>query len=248
MDQTCKEILNNLNIYEKKHTQYTRCLCRNIELLISNKPEEKIRQIFLYFLLKRSGLFPEQINLKVEYNNLDIAIYKNFELENFRPLQPPIAIVEVKREEENLLTHENQLLKYLDEQRSSMGILFNARDLILLKMANNGDHFSKKRLKCIEDVPVILSETLNQANVDYSEYKRARDGDIKSFIHLIKKYGKYTLHKFTFMLKTSSEPITGCCFSYNQDFIYYDIYAKYSRKKRFSFRYYDFDKLISVIY
>ena len=248
MDQTCKEILNNLNIYEKKHTQYTRCLCRNIELLISNKPEEKIRQIFLYFLIKRSGLFPEQINLKVEYNNLDIAIYKNFVSESFRPWQAPIAIVEVKREKEYLPNHENQLLKYLDEQLSSMGILFNARDIILLKKSKNEDHLLKKHLKSIEDVPVILSETLIKKNVDYSEFKKAKYGNIKSFISLIKKYGKYTLHKFTFMLKTSSKPITGCCFSINQDFIYYDLYAKYSRKKRFSFRSYDFEQLISVIY
>lgn len=247
MEQTCKEILKNLNIYEKNYTQYTRCLYREIEILISNKPEEKIRQIFLYFLIKRSGLYPAQIDLKVEYNNLDIAIYKNFESDNFRLLQSPIGIIEVKREEECLLNHENQLLKYLDEQRSSMGILFNARDIILLKKTNN-DRFQKKYLKSMEDVPVILSETLNKSNVDYLEFKRASEGNIKSFVYLIKKYGKYTLHKFTFMLKTSSKLITGCCFSINQDFISYDLYAKYSRKQRFSFRSYDFDKLISVIY
>ena len=247
MDQTCKEILENLNIYERNYTQYTRCLCRGRELLISNKPEEKIRQIFLYFLIKKSRLFPDKINLEVEHHNLDVAIYQNFELENFRPWQPPIAIVEVKREEEYLPNHESQLLKYLDEQRSSMGILFNARDIIILEKANS-DYFFKKHLKSIEDVCVILSETLNISNADCSEFKKANHGDIKSFVYLIKKYGKYALHKFKFMLKNSSKPITGCCFSINQDFIYYDIYAKYSPKKRLSFRSYDFDKLISVIY
>ena len=248
MDQTCKEILKNLNIYERNYTQYTICLCRKKEILLSNHPEEIIRQIFLYFLIKRTDLFPNFINLKVEYNNLDIAIYKNFALKNFRPLKPPIGIIEVKREEEYLPNHENQLLKYLDEQRSSMGILFNARDIILLEKANSSNNFSKKHLKSIEDVSVILSENLEKNNLDFSQFERAEDGNVESFIHLINKYGKYTLHKFTFSLKNISKSITGCCFTYDQNYIYYDLYGKYSRKKRFSFRYDDFDKLISIIY
>ena len=248
MNRTCQEILKNLNIYERKYTQYTRCLCRNIEILISNRPEEKIRQIFLYFLINRTDLFPELINLKVEYNNLDIAIYRIFKLESFRPLQSPILIIEIKREEEYLSNHENQLLRYLEEQRSSMGILFNARDIILLEKTNRENHFSKKYLKSIENIPTIISGSLDNENLDCSEFEKARNGNIESFIHLIKKYGKYALHKFTFRLKTSSELITGCCFSYDMNSISCNLYTKYDQNKRFSFKYDGFDKLISIIY
>ncbi|URD48490.1 type I restriction enzyme HsdR N-terminal domain-containing protein [Chroococcidiopsis sp. CCNUC1] len=248
MEQLCKEILGQLNIYERNHTHYTKCLGREIELIISNKPEERIRQIFLYFLINKSGLFPNRINLKVEYNNLDIAIYKNFELEDFRPLQHPIAIIEVKREEESLLSHENQLRRYLDEQRSSLGILFNGKNLVLFKKAYKEAYFSKEDLKSIEDIPGILREALHQENNDRLEFEKARDGDINSFVYLVKKYGKYTLHKFTFALKDSCDLIIGCCFRAEQDCISYDLYGNYSRKNRFSFKYHAFDKLISVIY
>ncbi len=250
MNRLCEEIFQKLNIYEKNYTQYTKCLCRNIEILISNKPEEKIRQIFLYFLINHSGLFPDKINLKVEYNNLDIAIYKNFELEDFRPSQPPIAIVEVKREGENLQFHEKQILRYLNEQRSPIGILFNGNDLILLKKSEQNSDFSSIHLKLIEDVPDILQEVLDRVNSDLSEFEKARNNDVDSFVYLIKKYGKYAVHKCTFLLKGRCDPITGCFFSYDEKYIYYTLYGKYSKKKssRFHFEYRDFDKLISIIY
>lgn len=248
MHQLCEEILEKLNIYERNYTQYTKCLCRGIELLISNKPEEKIRQILLYFLIHKSGLFPSLINLKVEYNNLDIAIYRNIESETFRPLQSPAAIIEVKREKENLLNYENQLVRYLNEQRSRIGILFNGDDAILFRKDDKKTDFSKNYLSSIEDVSSLLLEATYQVNDDWLEFRKASDGDVESFVYLIKKYGKHTLHKFSFALKSDYNPIVGCCFSCDQDCIYYDIYGKYSRKKRFCFKYHDFDKLISVIY
>ena len=250
MDQLCEEILQQLNFYKRNHTQYTKCLCREIELAISNKPEEKIRQIFLYFLINESGLFPDLISLKVEFNNLDIAIYKNSKLGYFKPWRPPTAIIEVKREEEDLLNHEKQLLRYLDEQRSSVGILFNSSDLILFKKSDTEARFSKSHLKSVKDVPDVLREALNRVDNDLLEFEKARNGDVNSFIYLIKKYGKYALHKFTFVLKNNCNPITGCFFTYDQDCIYYDIYGKYSRKQKEKFRFksHDFDKLISIIY
>jgi hypothetical protein len=248
MHQVSEEILEKLNIYERNYTQYTKCLCRGIELLISNKPEEKIRQIFLCFLIYRSGLFPNLINLKVEYNNLDIAIYRNIDSETFRPFQPPAAIIEVKREKENLLNYANQLLRYLNEQRSPIGILFNGNDVIFFKKDDKENGFSRVFLNSIEDISSVILEATHQVNDDYLEFRNARDGDVNSFVYLIKKYGKHTLHKFSFVLKSDYTPIVGCCFSCDQDCIYYDLYGKYSRKKRFCFKYHDFDKLISVIY
>jgi hypothetical protein len=248
MDQFCQEILEKLNIYERNYTLYTKCLHREIEIIISNKPEEKTRQVFLYFLINQSGLFPSLINLKVEFNNLDIAIYKNFELEDFRIFQPPIAIIEVKRQEEKLLDHVNQLNRYLEEQRSYLGVLFNGSNLILFKRSSEESTFYKSDLPSIKDLPTILRETLNKPDNDLSKFQEARNGDIDSFVYLITKYGKYTQHKISFLINDSSEVILGCCFSCDQDYIYYDFYGKYSRKKRFSFKYSSFDRLVSIIY
>ena len=184
----------------------------------------------------------------MEYNNLDIAIYKKIKLEYFRPFQYPIAIIEVKREEENLSDHENQLLGYLSEHRTSIGVLFNGSACLLFKKSSKEANFSRSNIRTIEDIPAILREALNQPDSDFLEFERARGGDTDSFVYLIKKYGKYALHKFTFLLKDNCEPILGCFFSYDQDYIYYDLYGKYSSKKKFSFKYHAFDRLISIIY
>ena len=248
MDQFCQQILEKLNIYERNYTLYTKCLHREIEIIISNKPEEKIRQIFLYFLIHQSGLFPSLINLRVEYNNLDIAIYKNFELEDFRLFQPPTAIIEVKREEENLLDHVNQLTRYLEEQRSYIGVLFNGSNLILFKRSSEESIFHRSYLTSMQDLSIILQEALNNLDNDLLKFQEAKNGDINSFVYLITKYGKYTQHKISFLINDSCEVILGCCFSCDQDYIYYDFYGKYSRKKRFSFKYHSFDRLISIIY
>jgi Type I restriction enzyme R protein N terminus (HSDR_N) len=250
MDKFCQEIFGNLNIYERNYTLYTKCLCRGIEIIISNKPEEKVRQIFLYFLINQSGLFPDLVNLKAEYNNLDIAIYKNSELEDFRPFQPPAAIIEVKREEEKLLDHAKQLYGYLDEHRSLIGILFNGSDLILFRKSDEESIFLRSHLDSIKDFPAILRESLSKVNIDCLEFQKAKNGNVDSFVHLIKKYGKYTQHKFSFLLTNSCEVIHGSCFSYDQDYVYYDLYGKYSpsRRNRFSFKYHSFDRLISLVY
>jgi len=246
MDRLCEEISQKLNIYERNYSKYTRCLIRGTEILISSKPEERVRQILLYFLINESGLFPHLIDLKVESDYLDIAIYKNTEDENFKPCQPPILIIEVKREEETLLNHEHQILRYLRESRSEIGILFNGIQLISY-MRNENNDFIRNQLKCITDIPSLILQSTNKKEGDFLEFKKAQDGNINSFIYLITKYGKYANNEFTFLLKNTATPIVGCFFSYDENNIYYDTYGKYSKRK-FSFRHYNFEKLVSIIY
>jgi hypothetical protein len=72
-----KEVQKKLDIYTKKNNQaYIKCLIRGIEIPINGRPEELVRQIFIHFLIKESGLFPNRINIKVEANNHDIEIHK----------------------------------------------------------------------------------------------------------------------------------------------------------------------------
>ena len=100
----------------------------------------------------------------------------------------------------------------------------------------------------MQDLSIILQEALNNLDNDLLKFQEAKNGDINSFVYLITKYGKYAQHKISFLINDSCEVILGCCFSCDQDYIYYDFYGKYSRKKRFSFKYHSFDRLISIIY
>jgi len=245
MNTLYASILECLDIYDRDFIQYTKCLYRSVEILISNKPEEKVRQALLYFLINRSSLFPDLIDIKVEYNHLDIAIYKKSSNDDFNPIQYPSVIIEIKREEENLLNHQNQLQRYLREMRSSIGILFNGREVIVINKLSESD-FQKSYLDSMEDIPSVILEGLRQERQNLSEFESARDGNIDSFISLAKRYGKYGTHKFVFALKNKPVLISGCFFRHDQDEIYYDVYGKYSRKKSFSFNHSEFSKLISI--
>ena len=241
------EIRSKLCTYERDYLQYTKCLCRGIELLLSGKPEEVVRQVFLYFLIHESELFPNTISVRTEHNNLDIAIYKPPTEEQFRPRQAPVVIVEVKREDAYLPDHKDQLFRYMKEQRTSVGILFNGNEVIVYEKGTEG--VSKKgQLDSLSELRDLLKCVLCRDEVDLCEFQCARDGDVDSFIYLASKYGKYTVHQFKFTLKNTLMLITGCCFQVQGQRIYYDIYGKYGPKKRFSFDRCEFERLISMIY
>ena len=247
MKPLCAEIHSKLWIYERNYLQYTKCLCRGIELLLSGKPEEVVRQVLLYFLMRESGLFPDTIDVKTEHNNLDVAVYKPPTEEHFRPLQAPLAIVEVKREEAHLSDHEDQLFRYMNEQRTSVGVLFNGNEIIVYEKGPEGVP-AKCCLESLSELRDLLQRVACRDEVDFCTFQRARNGDVDSFIYLASKYGKYTLHKFTFTLKSAPVPITGCCFRLQEQHVYYDVYGKYTPKKRFGFDRCEFERLLSVIY
>lgn len=64
------EIRSKVCVYERDYLQYTKCLCRGIELVVSGRPEELVRQVLLYFLLRESGLLPDTIAVRTEHYNL----------------------------------------------------------------------------------------------------------------------------------------------------------------------------------
>lgn len=216
-------------------------------MLLTGRPEEVVRQVLLYFLMRESGLYPDTIDVKTEYNNLDVAVYKPSREEQFRPLQAPLVIVEVKREEANLPDHEDQLFRYMKEHRTSTGVLFNGNEIIAYETRSEGTP-EKRRLESLSELRDLLLRLACRDEVDLRAFQQARDGDVDSFSYLAGKYGKYTLHKFTFTLKNSPTPITGCCFRLQEQRVYYDIYGKYAPKKKFGFDQCEFDRLLSVIY
>ena len=246
MTPHCTEIRSKLCIYERDYLQYTKCLCREIELVVSGEPEELVRQVLLYFLLRESGLFPDSIEIRAEHRNLDVAIYKFQSAEEFRPLQPPLVIVEVKREEANLLEHEGQLFEYMKEHRTRTGVLFNGNEIVAYEKGQ--DTPAKCSLDSLNELRDLVQCQATRDEVDFCAFQRAQDGDIDSFIYLACKYGKYTLHQFTFTLKNSLTPVSGCCFRLHDQLVYYDVYGKYAPKKSFYFSRSDFGRLLSLIY
>ncbi|MFN6500393.1 MAG: type I restriction enzyme HsdR N-terminal domain-containing protein [Nostoc sp. DedQUE01] len=242
MNSLNEEISLKLNIYKKNYTEYTKCLVRGREIVIDGRPEEKIRQLFIYFLVNGSGLFPNEIDIKVESNNHDIELYKTVKNKDFKPYQPPLMIVEVKREEEDLQNHEGQIERYLKKSCSEIGILYNYHEIIVYMKKDTV--FTSKYLNSLKDIPPLILQSFNKLEKDILEFEKAVNGSFNSFIYLINKYGEYKLNTIIFRVKSEQLPISGTFFE-SQD---YQVNYLNNGKKRQSLNFQDFEKLVSIIY
>ncbi|TVP65944.1 MAG: hypothetical protein EA343_02220 [Nodularia sp. (in: Bacteria)] len=241
-----EEMRQKLDIYSKKYNQqYTKCLFRGIEIPLNGRPEELVRQLFLHFMIKESGLFPDLINIKVESNNHDIEIYKKHKNSNFTPHQIPLVIVEVKREDVNLQNYYNQIQRYLTKAGCNLGILYNYHEIIAFIRKKN--EFEIIYLESLKDIPKLIISKDNSVDNGLLEFENAQNGNFKSFIYLINKYGKYTTNTVTFKMKSEQSEIDGYLFDVRENKIYYKICGKYSKKTQ-SFDAQDFEKLIAIRY
>ncbi|MDZ8024107.1 MAG: type I restriction enzyme HsdR N-terminal domain-containing protein [Nostoc sp. DedQUE11] len=245
MASLTEEIYRTLNIYKRNYTEYTKCLVRGKEIILDGRPEEKVRQLFIYFLVNKSGLFPNKIDIKVECDHHDIELYKAVKNQYFKPYSPPLMIIEVKREEENLLNHEKQIEKYLKKSCSEIGILYNYHQIIAY--TNKNAVFTSNHLNSLTDIPPLVLQSSNNIENDILDFEKAVNGSFDSFNYLTNKYGKYALNTIIFRLKGEQLPIAGCFFRFQDSKVYYDIYGKYAKKQQ-SFNYQDFEKLVSIKY
>jgi hypothetical protein len=241
-----KEMQEKLVIYSKKYNQkYTKCLVRGIEIPIDGRPEELVRQMFIHFLIKESTLLSDKIKIKVEANNHDIEIYKRQKNESFQPYQNPLIIVEVKREDVNLQNHSNQIERYLTNSDCNIGILYNFHEIITLVKKYN--QFEINRDKNLIDIQELILQANSSIDDDLLAFGNAQNGNIESFIYLIKKYGEYTNHRIIFKLKHQLFAIEGNLFYVKQEKIYYKVCGQYPKKHQ-SFDCQDFEQLISISY
>ncbi|MEH2373396.1 type I restriction enzyme HsdR N-terminal domain-containing protein [Nostoc sp.] len=245
MTSLSEEISRKLNIYNRNYTEYTKCLIRGREIFIDGRPEEKVRQLFIYFLVKESGLFPNEIDIKIESDNHDIELYKTVKNEYFKPYCPPIMIVEVKREEENLRNHEKQIQRYLKTSCSEIGILYNYHEIIAY--TKKDAVFTSNNLNSLKDIPPLILQSSNKLEKDILEFEKAVNGNFDSFIYLVNKYGKYKLNRIVFRLKREQLPIVGSFFKFQDNNLYYNIYVQ-DIKKQQSCDLQDFEKLVSITY
>jgi hypothetical protein len=240
-----EEVSETLNIYKRNYTECTKCLIRGREIFLDGRPEEKVRQLFIYFLVNKSKLFPNNINIKVEFNNHDIEIHKTVINKSFNPYCPPIMIVEVKREEENLSNHKAQIERYLKKSCAEIGILYNYSEIIAYTKQDGV--FTSKYLNSLEDIPPLILQSSNKLERDTSEFEKAITGNFNSFTYLANKYGKYKLNTIIFKLKGQELPVSGYFFEIHGEKVECYVYGK-SPKKKQSFNSQEFEKLISITY
>lgn len=241
------QLVAGLTLYERGHLRYTRCICRGIEVLVTGQPEELVRQALLHHLTRQSGLYPEVVDLRAEFHDLDIAVLKPPADECFRPISRPLVIIEVKRPEANLRDHEAQLFNYLIAHGTEDGVLYNGRELIAYRPDGTGG-WAGEQLGSLDGLDELLRAAASRPDPDLDTFRRAASGCTTSFLALAAKYGRYTLHQVTFTLRGSPGSITGCCLRVEGDRVHYDLYGNYARKQKFAFRMSDFDRLLSVIY
>ncbi|MEH1923450.1 type I restriction enzyme HsdR N-terminal domain-containing protein [Nostoc sp.] len=245
MTSLSEEISRKLNIYNRNYAEYTKCLIKGREIVLDGRPEEKVRQLFIYFLVNESGLFPSKIDIKIESDYHDIELYKTVQNEYFKPYSPPIMIVEIKREEENLRNHEKQIERYLKKSCSEIGILYNYHQIIAY--IKKDAVFTRNKLNSLEDIPPLILQSSNKLDKNLLEFEKAVNGSFDSFIYLVNQYGKYKLNRIVFRLKGEQLPIVGYFFKFKENKLYYNIYVQDVKKEQ-SCDFQDFEKLVSIIY
>ena len=101
-------------------------------------PEEQVRQALIWFLLDgctRAAALQQHIRVGVEERSLDVAGFSagNVFDDRFRP-NVTVAILETKREEEDLANHVGQLRTYMQRDRCRCGLLFNGRAAVWITL------------------------------------------------------------------------------------------------------------------
>lgn len=101
-----------IEIYEYliDNVSYIDCVIRKKRVVLY--PEEKVRQAFILYLLSFTNINTDNYTIKVEYQNLDIVIYKKHKIKDFQPAHSPILIIELKSQNVDVLNFEHQLLNY----------------------------------------------------------------------------------------------------------------------------------------
>ena len=241
--ETYKDLENKLHIYERDHLRYTECLIRQRELLLTNKPEELVRQAFLLFLISHlSEIYPSLIEIVVEYNDVDIVFFRRHNIPAFRPYRPPILLIEVKRNESTLRDHQDQLVKYMKELRCDRGILFNFNEIILFEKFSD-ESFTDRNISDLISFKDYIVTIQDDEENDIKTFIEANAGSFENFKRLAVKF-KYS--RATFVSKEFTAPVEGFIFEFNGDEVLFDLVGHYSKKKH-SFNQNNFVKLISLL-
>ena len=229
-----------IEIYEYliDNVSYIDCVIRKKRVVLY--PEEKVRQAFILYLLKFTNINTDNYTIKVEYQNLDIVIYKKHKIKDFQPSHSPILIIELKSQNVDVLNFEHQLLNYLNLGSCDNGILSNCKQLYLYSKSNG---FRKKHITLCELDKLLIHDEMDE---DINLFESARNGDIDSFLELIEKYGKSNTNTITFQCSDYKVPIETFLVSYSMDYIFFDFCGVKSKRKQPKIKKNAFIKLISI--
>lgn len=240
-----KEMQTRLDIYSINNQKYLRCLIRNTEIAIAGRPEELVRQLCIYYLIKESPLLQDKIYIKVEANNHDIEIHKKELNHSFKPYKAPLIIVEVKREDVSLQNHHAQIKRYLTRACCNIGILYNYHEIIIFNKEEND--FKNNYLNNFKEVEKLILKESSITDCNLVEFEKAQKGNFESFGFLVGKYGKYTTNTIVFKLKNQPLELKGYFFRVQGDKVYYDPCGQFANKQQ-CFDRQDFEKLVSITY
>ncbi len=222
--------------YDFEGSKYIDCVIRKQRILLF--PEEKVRQAILLFLINYTEITPDNYVFKVEYNNLDIAIYHKPKVLEFQPIRRPLLIIEVKRKNEDILKHVPQLLNYLDLNSCNDGILANCQQLYLYSK----NYKYKKKQFNLTMLNGYFASCQSDGNVKYFEL--AQCGDVDSFVLLVNKYGR--TNKIRFLCSDYKIPIDTHLVSQISNYIIFDFCGRYQKKQTKILKN-SFVKLISIL-
>ncbi len=176
---------------------FVRCPVR--QRLLRLTPEERVRQALIWFLREgcnRAAALREYIRFGVEESSLDVAgFFAGAVLdERFRP-SVTVAIVETKRQEEELAGHVAQLKTYMSRERCRAGMLFNGREAMWLSLA--GDFGQPQWISELLTDLHAAEERIEQASVDTNvhlvacrqAFTAATGGDFDALVRLVSLFG-----------------------------------------------------------
>ena len=215
MIKQCHDYIIDIKSFTENDKQYSFCIVRNRKIIL--RPEEIVRQAFLIMLHKELNINFEDYNIKVEYKNLDIVVYNKFEIDSFNPNDNAVVIFELKRDEENLITHKEQLLRYLKSEFCEVGILFNCKSIFRLSKSNNFEITKIDK----QEISNVIENGKREKQNDEIEFEKAKQGNLESFKQLAKKYSHTNNIKFKCI--DYSAPITAYYFDFENNRIKFSI-------------------------
>lgn len=207
---------SELNSYRKSNLlNYCECPIRGEISLPDYKPEEKVRLTLLNYLVNLTELYPEKIDLFVEIDRYDISIYNKL-LGDISSYQPPILIVETKREDLNLINAFNQIVEYLKSSKTENGLLFNQRSCF--HIYNELNIFKTVEINYYFEIENIINSSLiNQSSKleeEKSLFDNAKKGDFEAFKVLSLKYRRNKIIVFTVNFNAVEYTIEGHLFEF----------------------------------
>ncbi len=222
----CQEFQNNIEILEdKNYSKFLYCIIRENKILLNSEPEEFIRQCMLYYLVYLSKIYPNLIDIKVEFNNADIVIFPVLPID-FKPYIP-LLIVETKTHT-NVNSDKKQLIGYLQEFRCSVGFLFDGNSLLFF----NGTQ--DRWLRNLEEFKEIILNELEKVSYadNYAIFKLSQLGSLDAFKQLSVEYGYADI---VFEYETLNGDLfkqSGKFFKFTGTQILYSISGNYTKNKQ----------------